>query len=434
VTGALVLGTDYRGLGAVQSLGRRGVEVWVAAENRRGVSAFSRYARRFLRWPAGSEPERVEALLELGSRHGLEGWVLFPTRDDVAAACARHAQELGSMYRLTTPGWETFRAAHDKRCVYALAAELGIPHPRTRPLTADPAEGPEVLFPSIIKPALREEDNPLTIDKAWPVHDEAELARRRADALRLLPADQLLLQELIPGDGSRQLSVAALAHEGRVLASVVARRVRQYPMDFGRASTFVETSSDPDVLPLAERLLAHLRFTGLVEIEFKRDPRTDEPKVLDVNPRLWGWHSLGRRAGIDFPYLMWQLANGVVPDPVQGRADVRWMWPSADVPTAVREILRGRLGLRAYVRSFRRPLDLATLCLDDPVPGLLEIPLAALGRIRRRGPRDQATKRYSSAPVALPTNGGVRRSTAPSNLAARPLDPAAAEGSTPRPL
>jgi len=49
---------------------------------------------------------------------------------------------------------------------------------------------------------------------------------------------------------------------------------------------------------------------------------------------------------------------------------------------AIREILGGRLSVRNYVRSLRRPLESAIFAWDDPLPGLLDLPLfaGALGR------------------------------------------------------
>ena len=93
---------------------------------------------------------------------------------------------------------------------------------------------------------------------------------------------------MIPGGGEAQFSYAALCLEGRPLASAVARRTRQAPMDFGRSSTFVETVDEPGVVEPALRLLQASRFTGLIEVEFKRDPRDQRFKVLDANPRVWG--------------------------------------------------------------------------------------------------------------------------------------------------
>jgi predicted ATP-grasp superfamily ATP-dependent carboligase len=160
--------------------------------------------------------------------------------------------------------------------------------------------------------------------------------------------------------------------------------MRQFPMEFGRASTFVETAVDPEVRELGTRVLDLLGYTGIVEVEFKRDPITGEPKLLDINPRLWGWHSLGRRAGMDFTFLAWRLAHGHVPTRREAPPGIRWMWPAADIPVVAREIGRGRLRLGTYLRSFRRPVDLATLTVDDPMPGLAELPLRAQARLRSR--------------------------------------------------
>src|SRR5260370_7026225 len=119
----------------------------------------------------------------------------------------------------------------------------------------------------------------------------------------------LLIQEVVPGWGEAQFSFAALCKDGSPLASVVARRTRQFPMDFGRFSTYVETIEEPRVVEPALRLLAATRITGLVEEEFKRDPRNNQFLLLDVNPRVWGWHTLSRRAGVVVPSPLWRFVT-----------------------------------------------------------------------------------------------------------------------------
>jgi D-aspartate ligase len=224
----------------------------------------------------------------------------------------------------------------------------------------------------------------LADDKAWRVDDRASLVTRYREALEQMPAEHLLVQELIRGDGHHQFSFAALALEGRPIASLVARRTRQYPMDFGRASTFVETIDAPEVAALGTIVIEAMGYTGLVEVEFKLDSDRDELKLLDINPRVWGWHTIGRRAGIDFSLLLWQLVHGDVPSPVLATPGVRWMWLAADVPIATREILGRRLTFRKYLRGFRGPVDFATLTRDDPIPALLELPLQAGIAVQKR--------------------------------------------------
>ena len=86
--GALIIGGDYRGLGAVRSLGRHGVPIWVLTDEHQ-VAGLSRYVQRRLPWPDTSDWERVEFLCGLAARDGLGGWVLIPTGDEVAALIAR---------------------------------------------------------------------------------------------------------------------------------------------------------------------------------------------------------------------------------------------------------------------------------------------------------------------------------------------------------
>ncbi len=369
--GAVVTGASYRALAVVRSLGRRHVRVRVVRSDEHGLAELSRYARGRLAWPAGEESRRVEYLLEIADREGLEGWVLIPTHDEEAALVARHRDALAQRYRVTTPSWETLRSAYDKRHTHALAARLGLSQPWTTfPGAARQLREAEGHFPVVVKPAYKASANRLTVDKAWRADDPDELRRRYADACRLVDPGILMVQELVPGDGRAQLSYAALCLDGAVVASLTARRLRQYPMDFGRASSYVETIDDPGLTAAARRLLEAMRFTGLVEVEFKRDPRTGVNLLLDVNPRAWGWQSLCGRAGVDFPYLLWRLANG---DPVPhtaGVAGVHWVRMTTDLLAAAGEVTSGRLTPRAYLRSLRRPLEFAIFARDDPVPSL----------------------------------------------------------------
>jgi D-aspartate ligase len=375
-----VIGANYRALGVVRSLARRRIPVRVVKHDDASIATLSRYAGRPLAWSVG---DGVEQLMELAERHSLEGWTLIPTDDTTAVLLARAHERLSERHLVAAPEWETLRWCYDKRLTYRLGDEVGVGQPRT--WFADRIE--EVAAadwrpPAILKPAIKRGRSRFVVEKAWPVTDQATLRRRYAAAQAVVPTDEIMLQELIPGDGHAQLSFAALADGGRVLASVTARRTRQIPMDFGRESTYVETVVAPDVADAGTRLIAGMRYTGVLEIEFKRDARNGRLKLLDMNPRAWGWQTLGARAGVDFPYLHWRMLHGEPVPEVRGRAGVRWVRTTTDLPVVLREIAAGRMSIASYRASLKGPLEHAMLVRDDPLPGLADAPLTALIHLR----------------------------------------------------
>jgi len=389
--GVLVLGSDYRALGVARSLGRRSVTVWLVRVGDDRLGGLSRYVQRQFAFPPVDPEHQIDFLLDLAGKYRLEGWVLLPTADQTAALVSQHHERLALCYRVAVPPWSVLRWAHDKRRTHAVADAVGIPYPTTHyPCDRSEVETLECAFPAVLKPAIKEDFNRLTAAKAWRVDSHEELVARYVEACELVDPELLTVQELIPGGGECQLAYGALARNGEVIASIVAERTRQYPMDFGRASTFVRSVDDAEVAALAERVIAQIGFTGLIEVEFKRDPRDGRCKLLDLNPRPWGWHTLSARAGVDFPYLLWRMTRGdALPERLRGRPNVSWMRISTDLPTSLREILNGRLSIGAYLSSFRGPRVSAIFSFDDPVPGLLEVPLLALvagRRLAARGP------------------------------------------------
>ena len=201
----------------------------------------------------------------------------------------------------------------------------------------------------------QELNNRFTREKAWPIEDKASLLATYDVARAMIDPGLIMIQELIPGGGEAQFSFGAICENGRVLASVVARRTRQYPVDFGRSSSFVETVDEPLVERAGRHLLEALQYTGVMEAEFKYDTRDGRYKLLDLNPRVWGWHTLARAGGVDFPYFMWRLAQHLPVPEVRVEAGYRWVRMTTDLPAAVREIIGGKLSIGSYLRSLRSP-------------------------------------------------------------------------------
>ncbi len=377
--GALIVGGAHVSIGVARSLGRHGIPVWLLANH--PIPKFSRYVQRRFDWPGADHAEGLSSIVDLAKQHDLKGWVLIATGDQDMRMIAQNHAKLSQHFRVATPEWDTIQWVYDKRLTYQRAAALGIDCPWSfQPRDIDEVRTIDYRFPVILKPAFRKSADEFTQAKAWKANDRAGLLRLYRRAAALVGDDAVIVQEWIPGTGAAQYSYAGLLDRGLPIASLVARRARQHPIDFGRSSTFVETTEQPQFEDLARRFLKSIDYTGVVEVEFKYDARDRQYKLLDVNGRFWTWCGLGALAGIDFPYLAWQQAAGETIAPCRARAGVGWMHGSRDILAACEEISGGGLKIRDYLSSFCRPLVFANFALDDPLPAIVELPVAAFNR------------------------------------------------------
>lgn len=374
--GAVVVGGDHPGLAIARSLGRRGIPV-VVIDDQCSISKFSKYVTRFERVPDLKDQQAaVDSVLEVGQRLGLKDWVLFPTRDENVAAFSIHRDRLAEFFRVTTPPWETVRWAWDKTNTYHLAERLGIPAPRTwNPESVDDLSALDGYLPLALKPAVKENFFYATGAKAWRAETPEQLRELYWRACREIDPREILIQEIIPGDGLRQLSYCVFFRDGRAHSVMLARRMRQHPREFGRAATYVETIHVPELEELAERFLSAINFYGIAEVEFKQDPRDGEYKLLDVNARVWGFHGLGFAAGVDFPYLLFADQCGIQVAPSRGKPGLGWMRLLPDVPLVLYDLADGYLTLGAYWQSLKATCVESVFSKMDLMPSIAELVL-----------------------------------------------------------
>ncbi len=385
IVGALIVGGDYQGLGIVRSLGRRGVPVCVV-DDEMSISRFSKYCTNFVRLAdLRNERGAVDALIEVGDRLGLRGWVLYPTREELVAAFSRNREQLSRFFRVPTPEWNSVQWAWDKRNTYRLAKELGIPTPSTHyPENIDQLHELDGLTPPFaIKPAIKEHFIYATKAKAWCANSHAELRTLFQKAAKLVGPGEVMVQELIPGGGMQQFAYCAFFRNCEAIGKMVVRRRRQHPLQFGRASTYVETVDIPVLEELSERFLRASNYYGLVELEYKLDPRDGQYKLLDVNARTWGYLSLGPRAGVDFSYMLYADQIGLPVSTCKGQSGIGWVRMTTDLPAAFVALLAGDTDFKSYLRSLRNCNVEAVFSHEDPLPGLAEVLLVPYLALKR---------------------------------------------------
>lgn len=385
IPGAVVLGGDYQGLGIARSLGRRGVPVCVI-DDEHSISRFSKYCVHAVKVPSLRTHEEIcSALEDLKNRLDVSGWVLYPTREEIVVALSEAREELASHYRVPTPDWSRVRWAWDKRNTYQLAEELDIPRPVTCYLenADDLSQISGLRYPLAIKPAIKEHFVYATRAKAWTASNPEELKVLCQKAIDIVGPGEVMVQEFVPGGGRQQFAYCAFFRDREAIGKMVVCRRRQHPYQFGRASTYVETIDLPLLEEYSERFLRAIDYYGLVEIEYKLDPRDNQYKLLDVNPRTWGYHSIGSSAGVDFPYLQYADQVGLPIEHCEARKGIGWVRMATDIPASLMAALAGDLDLRAYFKSLRVARADAVFSREDPLPGVAELLLLPYLMVKR---------------------------------------------------
>ena len=376
-TGAIVIGDHVQALGIIRSLGRRSIPVYLMHDSNLCIGRFSRYTKRFIRAPSPSnELEFVNFMIEFAKNEQVKGWILMPTNDVVVYTLSRHKESLEEYYRVSTPCWDIVKLAYNKKLTYQIAERNDIPIPKTfYPENLDEVHeiSSDTDFSVIIKPAIVDHFYKKTKTKVFKANTKEELIQAYVKASHIIDTSEIMVQEVIPGGPDLLYSFCSFFKDGKVMGMCIGRRSRQRPMDFGSASTFVESVYVPELIELGTRLLKSMNYYGLSEVEFKKDLRDGKFKLLEVNARTWLWHSLAIRCGVDFPYLLYKDMNSEGVTPMKGfRENVKFMHIYTDLGVVIKEMLKGKMRLKDYLASLNGEKEFAVFSLDDPLPFIAE--------------------------------------------------------------
>lgn len=369
IPGVVVLGSDFKALGVIRSLGRHGIPAIVVDSQPRSAW-FSRYVTRKFQWQGSMEDaELADYLVRIGREYHLRDWMLVAAQDDAVGLVAQHRDALSMIYRPTTPSWDVVRWAFDKRLTDRMARETDVPYPETwYPARESDLDRLNIRFPAIIKPAISIHMQHAARLKALPAANIDELHQQYRIATEMVSPDEIMVQEVIPGGGASQVSVATFCVDGEVNQVMTARRRRQYPIDYGLGSSFVEAVYLPELIGPAERLLRYMRASGMVEVEFKQDPRDGVFKLLDINIRPWGWHTLCIACGLDLPYVQYLRMTGKPTPRMEPRYGVRWIRTATDVLAGIQETRANLTTPWQYARSLLGRNTYSVLNWRDPLP------------------------------------------------------------------
>ncbi|MDL1974755.1 MAG: ATP-grasp domain-containing protein [Deltaproteobacteria bacterium] len=372
--GAVITGGDFQALGVLRTLARKDIPI-ILLDSDHCISRYSRFKKTFFRAPRLSEEDSYcDFLIALARRERIDGWVIFPNSDEAVYVLSKNKDILEEFYRVPTPSWEVIRNVYIKKNTYQVAEKNGIAIPKTYyPQNFEELMELNLHFPVVIKPSIRDNFYNQIKIKAFRINNKDELEKTYQRVCSIIDPSEVLVQEFIPGGANQLYSFCPFFKENKTISGIVARRARQHPMDFGQASTFAEIVDVPELENIAEKFLSLIGYYGIAEVEFMKDPRDGKYKLIEVNPRVWGWHTLAIAAGVDLPYLLYLDMIGKKIEIQLPSNHVKWVRLLTDIPTVFLEIVKGNMKIGDYLSSMKGKKEFAVFSLNDPLPFLTEI-------------------------------------------------------------
>jgi predicted ATP-grasp superfamily ATP-dependent carboligase len=379
---ALILDAALRqSLVSVRSLGKRGLSV-AAAETSKGVPTFSSRwcGQAFVSPPVDSTDVLLTYLEKILDESGAR--VLITSSDSTVAFVRQHRERLEKRVNVALAHEPAMSIAINKEQTLAIAEQLGLSIPRGLIVSSAqevPAALKEIGLPAVVKPV-----------ESWLWGDEQEAGARFASQLVTTPDEArravealtrlggtTLFQQFLTG---RREAISFLYAHGEVYARFAQWAKRTEPPLGGASVLRQSIAVPPDSGEQAERLIREIDLDGYSEVEFRRD-RAGVPYLMEINPRLSASVEMAVRSGVDFPYLLYQWANGEAIDKVLSYRTGGWMrYLKGDIMTTIQAVKeRGRPGVPPpsqaildFCLSFLLPMHYDYVDWDDPTPAVNE--------------------------------------------------------------
>ncbi len=369
---AVILGGTVTALSVARSLTDAGVAVHVL-DGRNSPVRVSRLRAAFV--DVGAEEMQPRMLDWL--RSGPHGAVVLACSDEGLELIARHRAELVELgYRPMEADDEVLLAMLDKKRTEALARAHGIPVPSALPLRnqADVnAVSGEISYPCVLKPVHSHVFARTKLGAKVLTADSPEALQTEFERMSAMGVE-LLVVEVITGPDDEYVSYYSYLDEhGEPLLHFTKRKIRQHPNRFG-TGTYHATTHDPEVADAGLRFLQAVGLRGLGNVEFKRDGRDGQLKLIECNARFTMSNELIRIAGIDLALFSYNRLLGRPTPPVDSYRDDTRLWDPVNDTRAFLEYRRsGELSLGRWVGSLLHPQHFPRARIDDPLPALVRV-------------------------------------------------------------
>jgi predicted ATP-grasp superfamily ATP-dependent carboligase len=182
----------------------------------------------------------------------------------------------------------------------------------------------------------------------------------------------IMVQEIIPGGDEQFYGLLTYFGENsEALAIFTKRKLRQTGMGYGDGS-FQVSVWVPTVAELGIRLLENMKYRGLAGIEFKKDRRDGQFKLIEINPRSVTGEMMAVKSGVDIPLIAYLDTIGERVEPNSSFTEgMKWVSLEWDFKTFLAYRERKMLNFTDWIKSLRGGKSYAIWSHDDPLPFII---------------------------------------------------------------
>jgi hypothetical protein len=297
---------------------------------------------------------------------------------------AKHKAEIEQYCRVPLVSDKTVALCLDKVATASIADQIGLNVPRVwgfTSLTQLKEQITELTFPVVVK-----NRNEIFKGKPAYAYNADQLLKIIANWGRGLPLEAMsfpLIQQYVEGIGC---GFFALYQNGECKCVFMHRRVREIPPS-GGASCCAMSIYEPDLMTAGKALLDALKWRGVAMVEFKRERKTGQLYLMEINPKFWGSLDLALASGVNFPVLDVRMALG---EDISYSADyqigVKFHWP---LDGEIQHVAKKPSAVFPVLLDFLDPRVKSNLWLSDLVPAIFslyrESKHLAIGFLRKIG-------------------------------------------------
>ncbi len=349
-SGVIIIEGHVQGLANTRALGEQGIPV-VVVDVHSCVAASSKFCQDFYTCPPFIEDSFADFLIDLAQDQNLQGWLLLPSNDHAVYTLSKHKEKLKKFYKFLVPDFKELDKIYDKVKLLDLAKKLLVPIPKTFCIN----EKTKVEELNLAYPVLTRGRNGLSFYKkvgriGFVSKSGIELKRDLNLISEKTNLETAFTQEFIPFDGTNKtISFTAFCIGGEIKCFWMGVKLREHPLQVGTA-TFTESIYIDECLKQSIILLRALNYEGICEVEYLKDPRVNQYKLIEINPRTWLWVGHAIASGVNYPLLAYNYVNGIENQyPVKYNLGLKWRNPISDLLFSLLAIVEGKLSLKQYM-------------------------------------------------------------------------------------